>query len=99
MVVRFFHVLCPGLGPGFRQRVKNYTQLFDCISEINNTKADIAKDLDIAVSMYNLSEWSDNYFKTGNLWQYYRGKTNNALSDSESFKSKVKTARSTSNDG
>ena len=51
----FFHVYGPRLGPGFRQWVKNYTQFFDCISEINNDKADNAKDLDIVMSMYNLS--------------------------------------------
>ena len=30
-------------------------------------------DIHVAVSMYNLIECSDNYFKTsGILWQYYR---------------------------
>ena len=28
------------------------------------------------MSLSNLSEWSDNYLKTGSLWQYYRDKEN-----------------------
>ena len=33
---------------------KNYAPFTDCISEINNTQVDNAKDLDIVMSMYNL---------------------------------------------
>ena len=41
--------------------------------------------------MYNLIEYSDNYPKTsGSLWQYYKDEPNDNLTDSESFKSKVK---------
>ena len=45
--------------------------------------------------MYNLIEYSDSYSKTSRgLWQYYSGMLsdadNAALTDSESFKSKVK---------
>ena len=32
---------------------KNYTPFSDCKSEINNTRVDNAKDLDVVVSMYN----------------------------------------------
>ena len=40
--------------------------------------------------MYNLIEYSNNYSKTsGSLWECYKGETNDNLSDSESFKSKV----------
>ena len=43
------------------------------------------------MSMYNLTEYSDNYSKTsGSLWQYYKDEPNNNIADSESFKSKVK---------
>ena len=43
------------------------------------------------MSMYNLTEYSDNYSKTsGSLWQYYKNEPNNNIADSESFKSKVK---------
>ena len=42
-----------------------------CISEINNTLIDNAKDIDIVMSMYDLIEYSNNYSKTsGSLWQY-----------------------------
>ena len=45
----------------------------NCISEINNTQVDNAKDIDIVLPMYNLIEYSDNYAKTSrSLWQYYR---------------------------
>ena len=41
--------------------------------------------------MYNLIEYSDNYAKTsGSLWEYYRDEPNDNLTDSESFKSKIK---------
>ena len=41
-----------------------------CISRINNTEIDNAKDIDIVMPMYNLIEYSDNYSKTsGSLWQ------------------------------
>ena len=39
---------------------KNCASLFDNISERNNTEIDLAKDLDIVMSMYNLIEYSDN---------------------------------------
>ena len=35
-----------------------------CISRINNTDIDRAQDIDVAMSMYNLTECSDNYSKT-----------------------------------
>ena len=41
--------------------------------------------------MCNLTEYSDNYSKaSGSLWQYYKDDPNDNLTDSESFKSKVK---------
>ena len=41
--------------------------------------------------MYNLIEYNDNYAKTsGSLWQYYRDEPNDNLTDSESYKSKIK---------
>ena len=40
---------------------------------------------------YNLIEYSDNYSKTSrSLWQYYKDDPNDTITDSESFKSKVK---------
>ena len=50
--------------------------------------------------IYNLIEYNDNYSKTsGSLWHYYRDDPNNNLTDSESFKSKVKITGMTPNDG
>ena len=50
--------------------------------------------------MYNLKEYSNNYSKTsGGLWQYYKDKLNDNLTDSESFKSKIKIKGNTPNDG
>ena len=50
---------------------KNCAPFTNCISEINNTQIDNAKNIDIVMPMYNLIEYSDNYAKTtGNLWQY-----------------------------
>ena len=40
---------------------------------------------------YNLIEYSDNYAKTsGSLWQYCRDELNDNLTNSESYKSKIK---------
>ena len=36
----------------------------NCISKINNTQVDNAKDIDIVMPMYNLIEYTDNYAKT-----------------------------------
>ena len=43
---------------------KNCAPFTDCITEINNTQVDNAKDLDLAMPMYNLTEYSDNYSQT-----------------------------------
>ena len=77
---------------------KNCVPFTNCISGINNTQVDNAKDIDIVMPMYNLIEYSDNYAKTsGSLWQYYRDEPNDNLADSESFKSKIKMTRKTPN--
>ena len=48
------------------------------------------------MSMYNLLEYSDNYSITsGGLWQYYKDDPNDNLTDSKSFKSKVKVTGNT----
>ena len=50
---------------------KNCAPFTNCISKINHTQIDNAKDIDIVMPMYNLIEYSDNYAKTtGSLWQY-----------------------------
>ena len=54
---------------------KNCAPFSNCVSEINNTQVDNAKDLDIVIPMYNLIEYSDNYSKTsgvcGNIVKIY----------------------------
>ena len=82
----------------------------NCISEINNTQVDNAKDIDIVMSMYNLIKYSDNYAKTsGRLWQYCLDipalNNNNAIVDftennlTDSFNFKVKITGQTGDDG
>ena len=56
---------------------ENNVAFRSCILKINNTFIDNAEDLDIAMSMYNLLEYSDNYSLTsGNLWNYCRDEVN-----------------------
>ena len=70
---------------------KNCAPFSNCITEINNTQVDNAKDIDIVMPMCNLIEYSNNYAKTSeSVWQYYRDVPNDNLTDSESFKSKIK---------
>ena len=60
--------------------IKNCAPFSDCISEINNTEIDNAKDLDVMMLMYDLIEYSYNYSKrSGSLWQYYRDYPNAIL--------------------
>ena len=81
---------------------KNCAPFTNCISEINNTDLDNAKDIDIVMPMYNLIEYSDNYSKASEcLWQYTKDIpavsndnaiidfTNNNLTDSFDFKVKM----------
>ena len=90
---------------------KNCAPFSNCISEINNTQIDKAKDIDIVMPMYNLIEHSDNYAKTsGSLWQYCKDiATRNAANDeiiafdannlTDSFNFKVKITGQTGDDG
>ena len=79
---------------------KNNASFISCISKINNMLIDNAQDLDIAMPMYNLIEYSKNYRKTtGSLQNYDRDEitddTNNDhfpnknVINSESFKYKA----------
>ena len=89
---------------------KNCASFTNCISEINNTQIDNAKDIDIVMSMYNLIEYSDNYVKTtGSLWQYCKdisaGNNNNEITEftgdntTDSFNFKAKITGRTGDDG
>ena len=76
---------------------KNCTPFTKCMSRINNTDIDIAQDIDIVMPIYNLTEYSDNYSRTsGSLWQYYKDDPNDNITQSESFKSKIKITGKTS---
>ena len=44
--------------------LKNNAPFINCVSKINGVKIDNAEDLDVAMSMYNLLEYSKNYRKT-----------------------------------
>ena len=91
---------------------KNCAPFTNCISEINNTQVDNAKDIDIVMPMYNLIEYSNNYTKTsGSLWQYCKdipevdNNNNNAIVNftennlTDSFNFKVKMTGQTGDDG
>ena len=46
------------------------------LDEWNNAQLDNAKDVDVVIPMYNLTEYSDLYLETsGSLWQHYRDET------------------------
>ena len=84
------------------------------ISKINNTFIDNVDNLDIAIPMYNLLEYSDNYSMTsGSLCNYYRDEindsaieinndgnkiNNNKTITSKSFECKTKIIERTPND-
>ena len=89
---------------------KNSAPFTNCISEINNTQIDNAKDIDTVMTMYNLIEYSDNYAKkSGNLWQYCKdipALVANNITDqftegntTDSFKYKAKITGQTGDDG
>ena len=89
---------------------KNCAPFTNCISEINNTQRDNAKDIDTVMPMYNLIGYSDNYAKaTGSLWQYCKDiPARNANDDivifaekntTDSFKFKAKITGQTEDDG
>ena len=83
-------------------KFKNCAPFTNYISEINNTQAGNAKDIDVIMPLYNLLEYSPAYEKTsGSVWQYCKvtpavdnnnaivNFTNNNLTDSFNFKVKL----------
>ena len=90
---------------------KNCAPFTNCISEINNTQIDNAKDIDIVMPMYNLIKYTDNYAKTtGSLWQYCKDIPARDANDddivifadgntTDSFKFKLKITGRTGNGG
>ena len=79
---------------------KNNSPLRSCISKINITLIDNAEDLDVVMPMYNLLEYSQNYFMTsGSLLNYYRGEMDDVddiVLDGKSSKYKTKIVGKTS---
>ena len=70
-----------------------------CISIINNTDIDNAQDIDFVMPMFNLIEYRNNYSKTSrSVWQYYKNDSNDNITNSESFKSKIKITGKTPGD-
>ena len=88
---------------------KNCAPFTSCISKINNTQVDNAEDIDIAMPIYNLIEYSDNYEKTTGSLKYckdIKAKNNNnqiinfaANNLTDSFNFKVKFTSETDDDG
>ena len=89
---------------------KNCAPFTNCISEINNTQIDNAKDIDIVMPIYNLIEYRDSYAKTSaTLRQYCKDipavNNNNAIVNftennlTDSFNFKVKMTGQTGNNG
>ena len=89
---------------------KNCAPFTNCISEINNTQIDNAKDIDIVMPMSNLIEYSDNYANTtGSLWQCCKDIPARNANDeiivfdvnnvTDSFNFKAKTTGRTGNNG
>ena len=65
------------------------------VEQINDTFVDYANFINIAMPMYNLIEYSDNYSdSSGNLWQFKRGEiaTNAIVCNAHSFSFKYKSS-------
>ena len=62
--------------------LKNNAPFVSCITRINGELIEVADDLDIVMSMYNLLEYSKNYRKTlGLLYNYYRDELSDDADD------------------
>ena len=84
---------------------KNCAPFKDCRTEINDTSVDYANFINIAMPMYNLIEYSDNYSDTlGSLWDFERDEiVNNANvtndDNAPSFKYKASIIGNTEHNG
>ena len=70
---------------------KNCAPFCTCKTEINDVLIDEGNNIYIAMSMYNLIEYGDNYSDTsGSLWQFKRdefpNKVNLTIDNSQLFK-------------
>ena len=83
---------------------KNCAPFRKCRTEINETFIDEAEHINITMTMYNFTGYSDNYSDTsGSLWQFKRdeiiGNINLTNSNSSSFKYKSSLIGNTDADG
>ena len=83
---------------------KNCAPFRKCRTEINETFVDDAEHINIAMAMYNLIEYSDNYSDTsGSLWNFKRdeieGDDNLTIDNAPSFKYKANLIGNTENNG
>ena len=84
---------------------KNCAPFRECSTDINENVIDEAEHINIAMPMYNLIEYSDNYSDTsGSLWQFKRDEIiNNADvtndNNAPSFKYKANLIGNTENNG
>ena len=82
---------------------KNCVPFKDCRTEINDTFVDNADFINIAMPMYNLIEYSDNYSDTsGSLWDFKRDEIDNnsdVNNNAPSFKYKASIIDNTENNG
>ena len=73
--------------------LKNNAPFVSCITKINNELIEDAEDLDVAMPMYNLFEYSKNYRKTiGSFWNYYRDELSN--DDDDNYFNNIKVVNS-----
>ena len=69
---------------------KNCALFVKCVNKINNAEVGTAEDFDIAVLMYNLLEYIENYINTSaSLLQCCRDEPDNNKRDCKLFKFKV----------
>ena len=61
---------------------QNCAPFTKCTTKIEETTIDEAEDLDLVMPVYNLIEYSSNYFEaTGNLWFYSKDEASNFNED------------------
>ena len=73
---------------GFNRNLilKNITPFINNISKINNVLTGNSENLDVAIPMYNLIEYSKNYRNTtGSLWNYDRDEPTNSITNEENL--------------
>ena len=67
------NIVVVGADDNTKVAFKNCAPFRKCRTEINETFVDDAQHINIAMPMYNLIEYSDNYSDTsGSLWQFKR---------------------------